>query len=172
MGEVTLYQISDRYREAFEALSALQEQGEIEPMMVADTLNAIECEFNDKAANVGAYILGLKSFIEQVEAEQDRLSDIHQKMVNRFESLKAYLKHEMEAMGISKIESNAAPFVKIGIKKNPPKVVMDDPKAIPEEYVSEQMSFVYDKAGIKKALQSGADVPGAHLEAGTRLEVK
>jgi|PlaIllAssembly_1097288.scaffolds.fasta_scaffold00380_4 hypothetical protein len=172
MGNVTLYEIGERYRTAFEALGALQEEGEINELMVSDTLGAIEAEFNDKAINVGAYLLGLDAFIDQVDDEVGRLQKIAKRAQTQRQALHSYLKAQMEKLGIKKIESKAAPFLRLTIKPNPPRLVMDDPKAIPDEYVRQEMTLIYEKEEIKRALKAGIEVPGVHLESGSRLEVK
>ena len=87
----------------------------------------------------------------------------------RVKGLKDYLKQNMDACGIEKIES---PWFVLAIQKNPAAVDVFDESAVPAEFKEEVVTVKLDKTGIKRALEAGVSVPGAVLTRGTRLAVR
>ena len=55
------------------------------------------------------------------------------------------------------------------VRKNPPSVVIDDIAKIPTQYQHQKIEVTIDKTAIKKAIQSGEKVDGAHIEQGEKL---
>jgi hypothetical protein len=86
--------------------------------------------------------------------------------------LRDYLRDNMIRSGITKIEATQAPFFRLAIRKNPPKVVIDNESLVPDEFVRTKIVTELAKNEIKYAIQAGRDVPGAHLEQTERLEIK
>ena len=77
----------------------------------------------------------------------------------------------MEVAGIQKIE---CPHFQLAIKKNPPSVDVFEPSIVPAEFMRQPdpPPLQIDKTAIKDALKAGAEVPGAVLVQGTRLDIK
>lgn len=88
---------------------------------------------------------------------------------NRAQGLKDYLKHNMEASGITRIES---PWFVLSVQKNPGAVEITDERQLPDDFKTEVVTVKVDKAAIKDALKAGHDVPGAALVQGTRLAIR
>jgi hypothetical protein len=55
------------------------------------------------------------------------------------------------------------------ICKNPPSVVIDDLSKVPTKFQHPKIEVTVDKTAIKKAIQSGEKVDGAHIEQGEKL---
>jgi hypothetical protein len=89
---------------------------------------------------------------------------------NRIDHLKQYALIQLKGAGISKVEH---PMLRMAIRANPPKVVIDFEDSIPAEYMRqpEPPPPKPDKNAIKEAIQAGKDVPGAHLERGEQLRI-
>ena len=86
------------------------------------------------------------------------------------ESLKNYLKTNMEIAGIHKIE---CPWFVVSLANNPETVTVDDESIIPRDYFKEiPASYQLDKMLVKQAIKDGFTVPGAHLSRGTSLRIK
>ena len=49
---------------------------------------------------------------------------------------------------------------------------VDDLDQLPAEFKTTKVEVVADKTAIKKAIQSGEDVPGAHLVENVSLQIK
>jgi aromatic ring-opening dioxygenase LigB subunit len=60
----------------------------------------------------------------------------------------------------------------LSIRKNPPRVVIDYEDMIPDEFLRTRTVTEVARDEIKRAIQAGQDVPGAHLEQTERLEIK
>jgi hypothetical protein len=152
-------------------LEELADSGEIAPEQIADTLNALEGDINEKAVNVAMFSKNLEATAETVREAAKAMLARADRIDKRAESIRAYLLFNMQAAGISKVES---PWFTLAVRKNPPAVVIDDESLIPSDYYVSPAPPVpkLDKAAVKRAIQAGTDVPGAHLFASERLEIK
>lgn len=166
MNTLKLYEITEQAR----ALEKLAEDSDLTPDDIADTLEGIELEFNDKAVQVGNFLMNLDPFEQGLDAEIKRLQAKKKTLQGRRESVKDYLRRNMEEMGISKIE---CPAFTIRLKSAQPKVAIDEEGSLPDDYVNVKTSITPDKRAILKALKEGEEIPGARLENGTApLEIK
>ena len=151
-------------RELSTELRGIQEMAqdpEIPPEAIADTIEALEGEFHEKAVRVVHVIVNQDSDIATVDAEIKRLQDRKKVMTNAKDRLKEYLRFNMEATGVSSIKS---PLADITLAKPQDIVVVDDDSLIPSDY--QRVSVAPDKTLIKKALKDGYEVPGCSLGKG------
>lgn len=65
-----------------------------------------------------------------------------------------------------------SPWFNLAIQKNPAAVDVFDEATIPDQFVEIVTTRKIDKTAIKKAIESGAEVPGALLTRGTRLAIR
>lgn len=156
----TLYTITEQFKE----LAALAETAD-EDLAVAlrDTMEGIEGEFQEKGKAIAMITLNIDGDLEAIQSQIDRLTERKRIINNRKESLKEYLRSNMDAAGITKI-THALFTITCG--KGKPIVVIDDEKAIPDDFVNVKVTSAPDKAAIAKALKDGQEVPGAHSEIG------
>lgn len=156
----TLYTITEQFKE----LAALAETAD-EDLAVAlrDTMEGIEGEFQEKGKAIAMITLNIDGDLEAIQSQIDRLTERKRIITNRKESLKEYLRTNMDAAGITKITH---PLFTITCGKGKPIVVIDDEKAIPDDFVNVKVTSAPDKAAIAKALKDGKQVPGAHSEIG------
>ncbi len=156
----TLYTITEQFKE----LAALAETAD-EDLAVAlrDTMEGIEGEFQEKGKAIAMITLNIDGDLEAIQSQIDRLTERKRIISNRKESLKEYLRTNMDAAGITKITH---PLFTITCGKGKPIVVIDDEKAIPDDFVNVKVTSAPDKAAIAKALKDGREVPGAHSEIG------
>lgn len=155
-----LYTITEQFKE----LEALAETAD-EDLAIAlrDTMEGIEGEFQEKGKAIAMVALNIDGDLEAIQSQIDRLTERKRIITNRKESLKEYLRTNMEASGITKITH---PLFTITCGKGKPIVVIDDEKAIPDEFVNVKVTSAPDKAAIAKAIKDGTEVPGAHTEIG------
>lgn len=143
---------------------------DLDEQTIIDTLEAESGDLVEKGKNVAAVFRNLESDAKQIKEAEQQLAERRKAIEKRAESLKHYLKTNMEIAGIPKID---CPWFVVSIKTNPASVVIDDESEIPDDYMRETpASFVPDKKIIKSAIDEGYTVPGCHLERGTRLEIK
>lgn len=165
-----LYQLVEQYR----SLEALEASEDLPIEVVQDTLEGLTGELTVKATNVAKFILNCEAMAEAVENAADAMNERAVKIRKRAESIREYLKINMQGAGITKIE--ATEFV-LALKKNPPSVIVTDEASIPDAFKVTPIPPPPpvprpDKALIKKAIQSGMSVAGAHLEQHERLDIK
>lgn len=155
-----LYELTEQFKE----LAALAESGDEDlAVAVRDTMQGIEGEFQEKGKALAMVTLNMDGDLEAIQSQIDRLTERKRILSNRKESLKEYLRTNMEASGISKITH---PLFTITLGKGKPIVVIDSENDIPDEYMNTKVTSTPAKAEIARAIKEGKDVPGAHSEIG------
>src|SRR5574343_1387777 len=149
-----LFILATEYR----ALADKLHDTDLDEQTILDTLEAEGGDLVEKGKNVAAVFRNLESDAKQIKEAEQQLAERRKAIEKRDESLKQYLKTNMEIAGIQKIE---CPWIVISIKTNPASVVIDDESEIPDDYMREiPASFVPDKKIIKSAIDEGYTVPG------------
>jgi hypothetical protein len=163
----SLYVLAGEYQ----ALANKLMDSDFDEQTIADTLEGAAGELEVKATNVAMFVRNLEASAEQIKLAEKAMAERRKSIENKAESIKRYLKDNMQRTGITKIE---CPYFALSIKKNPPSVIIDDPAAIPTKFMVTPPAPppAPDKAAIKSALQAGEVVEGAHIEQGERLEIK
>ena len=173
MTGMTLYQLTDDYVEAGRQLAAMAELGEIDQKALADTLDGIRGALETKAINVAAYSKHLEYQAQIIDIEMERLRRYRVTLERQADALRDYLHDQMVRAGITKIEAvEGAPPFRLSIRKNPPRVVIDNEAAIEWEYKRSVTKVEIDRQMIKDALKAGRSVPGAHMEQSERVEIR
>lgn len=144
---------------------------DMDTQTIEDTLEGDSTALQAKIENYGWVIREMESFTDAIKAEEDRLSKRRRIHEHRVEQIKNWLKINMEACGIQKIE---CPAFTIAIQKNPASVVIDAESQIPEGYwrLPDPPPMVVNKKLIAEAIKAGMEVPGAHLGQSTRIVIK
>jgi len=155
-----LYKLSDEMTK----VKALLDEG-LTVDDIADTLEGIELEFNDKAEKMLYLVNNMQSDIDQIDDEIKRLTENKKLISNKQNQLTEYLRSNMELSGIDKIE---CPLFKITLRKASKIVVIDDQDDLDDEFIKVETKITADKNAIKAAIKEGREVIGAHLEDGKR----
>lgn len=163
-----LYEISEQYK-AVQNLIESDDSGSMRDA-IADTMQMIAGDFKDKAQAVVSLTLNMDGNITALENEIQRLQDRKKVIQNRVDSVRDYLKHNMESTGISKIE---CPLFIITLSKPAKQVEITDEALLPYEFVRVKTTVAPDKLGIAKAIKEGRQITGAILVDGaSRLTIK
>lgn len=163
---VSLYKLTEQQRE----LKDMAGNSDLPVEAFADTFNALEGQFNDKAVSVIHVVHEFDSDIEKLDAEIKRLTGRKKTISNKKESLREYLRTNMEANDIIKIE---CPLFTITLAKGRDVCIIDDESKIPDDLVSVKVVTNPDKAAILKKLKAGDVVEGARIEKSkTSLRIK
>ena len=165
-----LYQLTEQYR----SLEALEASEDLPAEVIRDTLEGLTGQLQEKATNVALFIRNMEVTAEAVEAAASKMKERADRLRTRAQSLTDYLLFNMQASGITKIES---PFFTLAVRNNPATVVIDDPTLIPDAYKRTPPPPpppvpAPDKRAIGAAIKAGEVVPGAHTESAQRLEIK
>ena len=165
MNAPTLYGITAELNAILTQLEELG--GEITPELER-ALAINEENFAAKSEDYGHAILNLKGMAAAAKAEKERLAALQKFYENTCNRLDNALKTAMVATGHDKVET---PTMRLSLRHSTATEV-DDLDAIPDEYKTTKVEVVADKAAIKKAIQQGEDVPGAHLVENVSLQIK
>lgn len=167
MTALTLYEIAAEYRQMVEALMATDNDSQT----IADTIEGESYPLEVKARNVAYAIKTLQANADAIKGAEEEMSKRRRAMENRAASIREYLLECLSVAGIQKIE---CPHFVIKIAANPPSVVIDDERQIPGEYMKtpEPPPPQPDKKAIAEALKTGADIPGARLVRGKRVDIR
>ena len=163
----TLHELRGQYLELFR----LMEEGDVDAQVLADTIEGLEGEIEEKLQNYVIIINNLDSDIEAFKKEIARMSA----QVKTWENHKSWLKGNafdmMDIMGITKIKTE---FNTLSIQNNPKSVVIDelDITKIPERYLKYKEPDI-DKKLLKEDIEKGEDLTGiAHIEQTRGLRIR
>lgn len=160
----SLYELSSQYTEALEFLS--NPDNEIDAQTIADTMEGIEGNLEEKMLNVGRFIADLEHQAAGIKEVEKRQADRRKALENKADSLREYLKSGMEKTGKTKLN---APDIALNLAKLPPSVLIDDESLIPADFYKVVESKSIDKNAIKQA----GGCLGVRIEsAGYRVSIK
>ena len=147
-----LHELSEDYKR-------LQDE-DLPAEVIQDTLEAIEGEIQIKGENIALLVQNWDSDIQVLKEYKAKLDVKIKERQNRIEWLKNYLRGNMEATEIKKIE---CPLFTINCVVGREIVQIDDENAIPDEYVTVKVITTPDKKKLLEALKDGETILGASL---------
>ena len=162
-----LYEIKDLYMRFCEMV----ENGEIDEDAIADTLESIDGEFEDKADNIACLIKTWQAEAEAIKAEEKALAERRKVKENQINNLKTYISNTMQTLGKTKIETarNVLSFRKSTalnisneewfMQKYPELVKTEIVKSIPKKEVTD-------------LIKAGQEFVGAELVERMNLQIK
>ena len=157
----TLYELTGQFRELLE----LVEQGEVDPEMLADTLEGLEGEIEIKADGYAKVIKELEGKTAMLKGEIERLSNRKSAIENNIKTMKESLEIAMRTTGKVKFKTDLFSF---NIQKNPARLVITGD--VPKDYLIPQEPKVDSKA-IKDLLKE-KELDFAHLEQSESLRIR
>ncbi len=166
MSNLSLYQITENYLNALDFLTDPEADFPLEA--ITDTLEGLDAEISDKAINVAKFFRNMEASAEAMKQAEQTMAKRRKAIEKRAAVMREYLKINMEASGLHKIE--CAHFC-LSVRNNPASVVLTDEAEIPSEFKKQEIVIKVDKTAIKKALKDGQTVSGAALQQGTRLAI-
>jgi len=149
-----LYKIADEFLK-------LQSDENFTPEEIADTLEAIEGEFNDKAENIFGLVKSLLSEAIAFKEEAKRLNAIAQAKSNTAAKLKEYLQGEMIKLNKSTLTIGMHKAI---VRKGMQVVEVINADKIPAELVTMSITQSPDKKAILKLLKNGDKIDGVELK--------
>jgi len=150
-----LYEIANEYAELANS--------EMDAEMIADTLEGIQGEFEDKAEQVLAIIKNELALEEMLKAEAKSLTERAKASANKVANLKAYLAESMQTMDKKKINAGVHSLT---VRKGVQSVNILDLESLPIDFVDYQTVIKPDKNLIKEKLKLGEKIEGAELVTG------
>ena len=150
-----LYEISSEYAKLLSE--------DIDPEMIADTLEGIEGEFTDKVGNMLAMIQNDCAHSLALKEEAKKLNDRASVINNRVERIKSYIAESMETINKKTITSGVH---QVTTRKKSVSVDITDLTTLPPSVCEYETMIKADKKEIKKLLIAGEKVNGAALKYG------
>ncbi|MDO5785684.1 MAG: siphovirus Gp157 family protein [Eubacteriales bacterium] len=162
---LSLYELSQCYRDAFDNLEIDEATGEITNFADVDFLDS---SFEDKAINCALYIKGLDAEIEAYKTEEERLKNWRKAAEKKRESFMEYIESCMDEVGKTKIQD---PRARLSFRKSE-QLIVDDPDMLPRKFIVVKTEEKPDKTAIKAAIKAGTEISGAHIENCRNLQIK
>ena len=152
-----IFELTNEYRQ----LLAMMEDPEIDEQAVADTMEGIEMEIEQKADNYAWMIRSLDSNNEAIDKEIARLQALKKRNDNFIGRLKENLMFCMRATGKEKFKTALNSF---GIRKaggkQPLVIDFENPADIPEDY-RKVVKYGADNDKIREDLDKGIELKWA-----------
>lgn len=161
---MNLFEISNEYL----AILQLAEDPDVDPEVLADTMESIEADFEDKADAYAYIIATLKGDASTIDAELKRLKARKDAIENNADRLKKSLEEAMRVTNKLKFKTAMHSF---GISKNPQSVYLIEGAEIPEQYLIPQEPKV-DKKAILSDLKAGKKFDFAELQQTDGLRIR
>ena len=162
---MNLFQLSQQYQ-------PLADNDELDPTVIADTLDSINDAWEDKLNNIAKWCESLDSDIDFLTKKKRSISDELSYRKNLRANLMTYLTSAIDDRGLKEVHTDDYILRPRNYKQ---RTVIDDEGKIPPEYRNYekyQGMFDVDKAAVYKALKDGANVPGAHLKKNRGVVIK
>jgi len=163
---MTLYDLKTEYMQLLE----MMEDPEVDPEVLADTMEAVGGELADKADSYIIIIKELEADIEKRSKEIDRQKKAVDSETANIKRMKQAVMDAMQATGQKKLQTE---HFSLSVVRNGglQPLRLDDVGKIPEAYLVWKPEA--DTKKIRDALASGKQLDFAHLEErGTRLNVR
>jgi len=160
-----LYVLAGQWRALADKLSDM----DLPPEAIADTLEGSDEQMalEEKAQGYELVARNIEATLPAIDAEIKRLQALKKAITARSEALRARVLDTMQQLGIERV---TCPLFELRVQNNPPALDVYDPDLVPQQYWRTEP--VLDKAALKDAIKSGADVQGARLTRGVSLRVR
>jgi len=161
-----LYELTEEMELVEQALDeyAKEHEGDITDFELNDYLDKLAEEREQKLLNIGAWI---KSLLAEEKAYKDEVKHLRRRAAivsDKAKRLRSYIMAYLE-------EGETLKSAKCSFSwRRSSTIVIDDPCFLPEDYYTTEI--VPLKNEIRKAINEGVDVPGAHKEDKKSLQIK
>lgn len=159
----TLFELTGAYLE----LLQLAEEDELDQQTLADTLEGLQGELEQKADQYAAVIKTLKGQEDIIDLEIKRLQERKQTLVNNQKRLKETLETAMNTTGNRKFKTVLHSF---NIQKNSPSLKIIDENSVPETFYT--LKKVFDNAAIKQYIKDNGNTEYAELVQTESLRIR
>lgn len=158
-----IFQIGNEYQNIIALIE--QNNGDLNEDLHEAYINSRE-ELNNKAKAYIYVIRNKENHIANIDAEIERLRDMKKQTEKEIDRIKNYLSLAVDHFGnfetgLHKISNRISKSVEV-----------TDSNLLPKEYIKEKIELTPDKNAIKKAIESGSDIPGALLVTKSNLQIR
>lgn len=160
---MNIFQIGSEYQNIIALIE--QNNGDLNEDLHEAYINSRE-ELNNKAKAYIYVIRNKENHIDNINAEIERLREMKWQTEREIDRIKNYLSLAVDQFGnfetgLHKISNRISKSVEV-----------TDSNLLPKEYLKEKIEINPDKNAIKKAIESGIDIPGALLVTKSNLQIR
>lgn len=159
---MNLFELGQQYQ-------ALADREDLDPTVLADTLDSIEDTWNGKANNIARWIESLESDIDWLTKKKRSISDELAYRKNLRQNLMTYLTSAIDERGLKEVHTDDYILRPRNYKQ---RTIIDDEGKIPAEFKHTNEVVAVDKTAVYKALKGGEEVPGAHLKPNRKVTIR
>lgn len=159
---MNLFELSQQYQN-------LADRNDLDPTVLADTLDSIEDTWKDKANNIAKWIESLDSDIDWLAKKKRSISDELTYRKNLRNNLMAYLTGAIDERGLKEVHTDDYILRPRNYKQ---RTIIDDEDKVPAEFKCTNEVVAVDKTAVYKALKSGEKVPGARLKPNRKVIIR
>jgi hypothetical protein len=132
-------------------------------------LEEIDDTIENKIINMAKVKQTIESDIKTIDVELDRIKQLKKVAEHNKDIIKDYMVFSFLTLDKKVIET---PTMKITLRNNPFKLVIDDERKLPDTYKKVDIHYIIDKESIKKDLENGLEIEGCFLERGQSVIVR
>lgn len=151
---MNLFELNQTYRD-------LEEREDLDPEVLADTLDSINDAREIKLDNIATWIDKNKATVEWATEKIKELQEAKKYMINQNSKLQEYMTQVLDDAGIKQLLTKNHILRTRNYKA---KIVVDNLDKLPDEFKKISTETKADKVQIFKTLSAGQEVPGAHLK--------
>lgn len=165
-----LYEIANAYTDLCRAI----EDGEIPDEAIADTLEAIGGELEEKADNICCVLKSIDAEVKAIKEEEQKLAERRKSKEKSYDRLKQYLSDTLVSTNCKRIETarNVITFRKSEQLNINEDAFIEWATANHSDLVTFSQVAKFDKTMIKNALKSGSAMPGAYIVEKQNIQIK
>lgn len=178
-GHVDAYQVVLDWMEEYE--DEIIAAGGVLPPELEGLLEGVQGDLQAKVERTALVVQNLLANAKAAKGEADRLAGLARSYERQADTLKSYLKRQLERAGVKKVET---PTAKVAIQKNGrPSLRLADPNYIPEQFKVQPPPPppVFDSQGAYEYLKGAKLLPtepgvieldGIVIELGSHLRIR
>ncbi len=132
----------------------------LSPDEIADTLEAMEMDFEEKTESTIALIKQMQAESEMFKLESEKLKSESDRLKRSAEKLKEYIRGEMVRLEKDKFKAGVHSLT---VRKPTQKLNIVNDNKIPKSWFNVEVVEKLDKKGLLKALKDGEQVSGVEI---------
>lgn len=160
-----LYEITNDYQKLVDLIENSDEITAEHLKMLGD----IEGDAKQKCVNVASYIKNLQELDHGIDKAICEMAERQKKIGNKIESLKEYLKYNMESLNIKEVKS---PHFDIKIRENNYALDIVDEFFIPKDYYREKLTVTLNREKIIKDMKNDIVIGGVQFKKTKTVSIK
>lgn len=159
---MNLFELNEKYRE-------LEQQDDLEPEVLKDTLDAINDSREVKLDNIATWIEKNNSQINWLKGKVKELTETKKRLDNKNRSLMNYLTAAIDDAGLKEMQTTNHLLKPRNYRAS---VVVTDEDQVPADYLTTRTVTSVDKKAAYAELKAGEMIPGMELKPNRKTTIK